>query len=159
MFNAPSATDVGFQHGHVGWGFEMADGTWVFGANEGPANGRLGGISKTWTANGFTWQNMLDTFAGRGAIYSAGSPYYPPGYYTTYKCTYVPAANPDAANLEAAQEGEQQFWLYNQDCESQVYNVLSKYGVSWLPYDITDPVPNSWYNALTSFTDATPLRS
>ena len=29
-----------------------------------------------------------------------------------------------------------------------MYNVLTKYGVTDLPYDIIEPVPNAWYSNL-----------
>ena len=62
----------------------------------------------------------------------------------------IPSFNASAAQQEVSHEWHQRYIGIFQDCESQVYNVLSKYGVKALPNDILHPVPNSWYNDLTT---------
>jgi hypothetical protein len=156
VFNAPDGADYGLlgTYGHVGWAFESAsDGSWEYGANEGPYDWQTGNwISQTWIFTNDIQQFMLTDFA-------SGGPFRLSGYYTTYKCTAVADPNPSAADQEAQNEYGETYVLVTQDCESQVYKVLSAYGVSWLPNDITNPGPNSWYADLTGFTAATPLPS
>jgi hypothetical protein len=159
VFNASNGADwgtPGAPYGHVGWGFEQADGSWEYGANEGPVNAPSDMTSNTWIKDG-TWDDMLADFAAGGAGYQ------PAGYYDSYECTAVAAvaANPSAADNEANNEANEQYSIPTQDCESHVYNVLSAYGVSGLPSDISYPAPNSWYSALTSdgFSQPTSLSS
>jgi hypothetical protein len=136
VVNAP--TFANFLAGHVAWGFKLADGTWEFGANEG--EGRKDGVSKTWYATG-SQQVMLATFL-------KGGPYQKPGYYVSVECVTVPAPKAAAAKQQVRHEQGEQYHLITQDCESQAYNVLSKYGVSGLPGDIRNPTPNTWYEEL-----------
>jgi hypothetical protein len=137
VFNAPSTAEGLI--GHVAWGFRLPNGYWEFGANEGPGKRYT---SKTWARIG-SHGAMLNTFRN-------GGPYHSTGYYTTVECVTVPTFNATAAQQEAGYEQDQKYILVFQDCESQAYNVLSKYGVSSLPNDILHPVPNSWYNDLTT---------
>jgi hypothetical protein len=60
---------------------------------------------------------------------------------------------PDAAGAatEVRHESHQYYAIPGQDCLSQGYNVLNKYGAADLPNDILDPVPNTWYNNLSGF--------
>jgi len=125
--------------GHVGWGFRLPNGSWEFGANEGPGKRD---ISRTWAEAG-SWNAMLASFTN-------GGPYGSSGYYKSLECVAVPAFNAAAAQQEVGNEQHQLYVLIFQDCESQAYNVLSKYGVNGLPNYILHPYPNSWYNDLTT---------
>jgi hypothetical protein len=125
--------------GHVGWGFKLPDGNWEFGANEGPGKRDA---SNTWAEAG-GWDAMLATFTN-------GGPYDSSGYYTSYECVTVPTFNATAARQEVGSEQHQLYIPIYQDCESQVYNVLSAYGVSGMPNDILTWRPNSWYHDLTT---------
>jgi len=85
------------------------------------------------------------------ATFRQGGPYNRPNYYTTYKCQAVPMPDAASAATEVRHESHQYYAIPGQDCLSQVYNVLSKYGATGLPNDILDPVPNTWYNNLSGF--------
>jgi hypothetical protein len=139
VFNAPDGVTPTGLIGHVGWGFELPNGNWEFGANEGPGNLF---ISETWAETG-SQHAML-------AIFTNGGPYHSAGYYTSLECVTVPAFNASAAKQEVKNEWHQRYIPIFQDCESQVYKVLSAYGVNALPNDILHPIPNSWYNDLTT---------
>ena len=139
VFNAPDGVTPNGLIGHVGWGFSLPDGNWEFGANEGPGKSD---ISNTWAKTG-SHDDMLTTF-------TKGGPYHSTGYYTSLECVTIPSFNASAAQQEVSHEWQQRYIGIFQDCESQVYNVLSKYGIKALPNDILHPVPNSWYNDLTT---------
>jgi len=140
--------------GHVGWGFKVTSGTWEFGANEGPYYWppQKVGISKTWDETG-SFGTMLATF-------EAGGPFGKINYYTSYKCQPVPTPHAAGAVIEVSHEWHQHYAIPDQDCLSQVYNVLNVYGVTGLPSDIGvfDLVPNIWYRHLTRFSVGQPMK-
>jgi hypothetical protein len=151
VINAPNGAPFPIYgaFGHVGWAFEVSPGQWEYGANEGAAEG---GTSDTWIngnpGGGDSWETMLYNFT---AIDTG---------YTTYRCTSVASPNPGAADDVAQAEYSTQYWsppfeIPGNDCESQVYNVLTAYGVSGLPTDGGSNywywIPNNWYSALTGF--------
>jgi hypothetical protein len=61
----------------------------------------------------------------------------------------VPAFNASAAEQQVSHERNEYYAIPWQDCESQTYNVLAKYGVKNLP-SWSDPLPNNWFNGLSS---------
>jgi hypothetical protein len=154
VFDAPSGVIPGGLIGHVGWGFQLPNGNWEFGANEGPVNLLTNRTSKTWSKTG-SWDTMLATF-------TQGGPYDSTGYYTSYICVTVPAFNASAAQKEVRHEQHEQYSVPSRDCESQAYYVLLKYGVKKLPSDTSlsyELSPNNWFNHLSSagFSGKTPL--
>lgn len=134
VINAPNEVN---NWGHVGWGFELPNGTWWFGANEGNT---LLFPSKTWFHDA-SWASMLATFIGGGPYHNTG--------YTRYRCVTVPASNPSAAEEVAISESNEPYKIPLADCESQAYNVLRSYGVRNLPDDATVWFPNDWFNDLS----------
>jgi hypothetical protein len=146
VFDAPTGVTViaGKEiFGHVGWGFELPSGNWEFGANEGPGNLF---ISKTWYATG-TWAQMLSAFRNKGHNHAAK-------FYTQYKCATVSAtsASISAAGSTVLREFNEIYVIPGQDCEAQVYNVLTAFGVKQLPSDTSIlywPSPNNWFNHLS----------
>ena len=139
VFDAPKAFLEAKLIGHVGWGFELHPGWWEFGANEGPGRGPFGALSRTWIKLG-TWNQMLSTFRN----------YYKLGYYKTYRCASVDTSSSaiSRAGGVANREFNEIYIPGPQDCESQVYNVLTAYGVRHLPSDTAflNPLsPNVWY--------------
>jgi hypothetical protein len=149
VFNAPngrllpslSATKVG----HVAWAFELPSGSWEFGSNNGPVNG-LGSRSMTvfWPHSSETtvsWATVLADFKNAGG-------------YTRYKCAAVRPFNASAAEQQVKNEQNESYSIPRSDCEAQVYNVLSRYGVMRLPDDKGVNgwywVPNNWFNSLSS---------
>jgi hypothetical protein len=125
--------------GHVGWAFELPGGNWEFGANEGPKLWPLvkADVSKTTNNPPGSEATMLAWFINRGG-------------YTRYRCVTVPAFNASAAEQQVSREQNELYGIPSQDCESQTYNVLKAYGVKNLPNDLLDPVPNNWFNGLSS---------
>ena len=119
--------------GDVGWGFELPGGNWEFGANEGPKN--KADVSNTAAYNG-SEATMLAWFINGG--------------YARYRCVTVPAFNASAAEQQVSKEQNERYVPPLKDCESQTDNVLREYGVKNLPNDVSDPLPNDWFNALSS---------
>ena len=72
------------------------------------------------------------------------------GGYTRYRCVTVPAFNTSAAEQQVSREQNELYLPPSKDCESQAYNVLNAYGVKNLPNDVLDPLPNDWFNGLSS---------
>jgi hypothetical protein len=136
VINAPS-TQMNLI-GHVAWGWRLPGGNWEFGANEGPGKNN---VSETWHATAVSQRAML-------AALRKGGPYQAAGFYVSVECVTVPAPKAAAAQQQVLREQGGQYQLVLRDCESQAYNVLSAYGVSGLPDDISDPVPNNWYQDL-----------
>jgi hypothetical protein len=139
VFDAPKAFLGTILIGHVGWGFEIHPGWWEFGANEGPGRGPFDTLSRTWIKLG-TWNQMLTTFRN----------YNKRGYYKTYRCANVDTSSSDisSAGVVANREFNEFYIVGPQDCESQVYNVLTAYGVRRLPSDTASLnvlSPNVWY--------------
>jgi hypothetical protein len=134
VFNAPNEA---VSQGHIGWGFELPGGNWEFGANEGAPKGST--RSNTWHLTGSA-ATMLATFAKGGPYHNTG--------YAFYRCARVPASNASAAEQQVKNEQGETYILYFRDCETQAFNVLSKYGVKFLPSDLLVPEPNSWFNLL-----------
>jgi hypothetical protein len=124
--------------GHVGWGFELPGGNWEFGANEGP---------KWWP---LVKADVSITAAHTGSEATMLAWFINAGGYTRYRCVTVPAFNASAAEQQVSHEQNELYLVPSQDCESQAYNVLNAYGVKNLPNDLLDPVPNNWFNGLSS---------
>lgn len=147
VFDAPSgvATILGVNFfGHVGWGIELPDGSWEFGANEGPGDQDS---SETWSSTG-TWWQMLAVFKGQGQGY-------PAGYYTQYRCATVNTTSGGitAAVNAAVNENNQPYVIPGQDCESEDYNILAAYAISNMPSDLLAMYwisPNNWFDNLNS---------
>jgi len=147
VFNAPNGRLLNLLNatkvGHVAWAFELPSGTWELGSNNGP---NAHNISDTvfWPHNSgttVTWATVLADFKNAGG-------------YTQYKCAAVRPFNASAAEQEVRNEQNEIYGIPSHDCESQVYNVLSRYGVTRLPSDgglnTWYWVPNNWFNSLSS---------
>lgn len=147
VFDAPSgvATIDGIDlFGHVGWAILLADGSWEYGANEGPGTQDA---SETWSATG-TWWQMVAAFAGQGQYYAAG-------FYTQYRCADVNTSSGaiTAALKTEVDENGQAYVVPGQDCESADYNILAAYAVGNLPSDLLARYwasPNNWFDNLNS---------
>jgi hypothetical protein len=140
IFNAPNGVVPTFHLvGHVGWGFELPSGSWEFGANEGPGSWD---VSKTWSETG-SRATMLATF-------TKGGPDNKTGYYTQYRCATVTAFNATAAEQQVSHESHELYAVPGRDCESQAFNVLTRYGVRNMPGDIFYALPDSWFAHLPS---------
>ncbi len=128
--------------GHVAWGFELTNGSWEYGANEGPAGGLIGNLSETWHFNGTKAQMIAE--------FRSGGIYHTP--YTQYRCANVTTTNAGikAAEARVLRESLERYAIPGQDCESQVYNVLAAYGVKGLPSDLTEERPDHWFSDLSS---------
>ena len=79
------------------------------------------------------------------------------GNYTRYRCATVPDSNASAAEQEVKNDQHKMYVLIYEDCETQAYNVLDRYGVKNLPTDMPDIlspipeyIPNNWFASLSS---------
>jgi hypothetical protein len=150
MVNAPSGgiplPGGGNYGGHVGWAFQLSDGTWEFGANEGPNSVNYDTPSRTWHATG-TYDQMLAAFAGP---WPANGFDHGGGFYTAISCEALPTTTSDLAAAEQTviNENNETYTVPGADCLSDAVNVLTKYGVPALPNDVLDPIPNNYFNSL-----------
>lgn len=127
--------------GHIGWGFQLSDGSFFAGSTENPFTGDYG---KAWHVdagkdNGFwsqrflTEQDMLSYMKNwRG--------------YHKYKAVSWP--NPNLYNAKIAAENckNRGFTGISNNCLDQTYSVLEALGVSGMPWKQTNPTPNGWFD-------------
>lgn len=134
VFLAPNSIAWGI--GHVGWGFELPNGSWAYGANDGAP---WGTPSNTVRQPPGSKAAMLNYFAKANSGSNA---------YTEYKCATVRAPNASAAQQEVNREYREKYYIPTQDCVSQAYKVLSQYGVKNMPSFLVDWVPTNWFGWL-----------
>jgi hypothetical protein len=141
-----------FVSGHVGWAYlsNPATGTWVFGANEGPAHVYLG-TSLTWIGSG-KWSYVISTFKNAlGAPGKSKSYFHPGNYYKSYRCVTVPTYHSAAALKVAESQGGESYTIPLSDCLTQTTDVLSKYGApindSTYLLNYIEWVPNAFYDS------------
>ena len=148
VFNAPKAVVLaGVDLGHVGWGYELPNDTWEFGANDGAKKGSR--LSDTVDGHGSRATMISDfTKAASGA-----------NAYTAYKCVTVRSLNASAALQEVNREWDEVYSIPSQDCEAQAYNVLDQYGIKNMPSSWKDPSPDVWFYwlSLAGFSKATSI--
>jgi len=149
---------AGLNFGHIGWGYLVAgSSTWVYGATENP-NGTpqidAPAFNGAWTESG-TWSEMLDTFTLQtsypsSVVNSSSQAAHPSAPYTKYKCETVANTNVTNANAAANSTIHAGYTLGLNDCLTAVMNVLAAYNAQNLPNRLTDPTPNTWFDALSS---------
>jgi hypothetical protein len=149
IFNRRNGAD---ELGHVGWAYDVLDGTFICGATENPKG--LGGLGQTGDAKGWwvsrPYSNLLiDQFA-HARVLPAGS--CPP--YDSYKVLDVAAPDKDRAWQVACWARDQPYELTGiprgRNCMDDAYDILYAYGATNLPWPTTNPVPNFWYDAIPS---------
>lgn len=128
--------------GHVGWGFQQADGSFYAGAIEGTSNVWVPNASKFHTAYRFeTESQMISYFAGFGAGETDNAA------YTDYKKIAVRDADPAAAIAAHAEWKNYDYWLVAQNCMDETYAILRAYGATGLPSPSSYWAPRAWFRA------------
>ena len=121
--------------GHIGWGVEIAQGRYMFGAVEDmSSNG-----SKGWSQEG-TWDDMLAAFQHPG---------HTGGRYDAIKCIEVAQPNPATAiNVGSTMpERSKHYNVFTKNCLHATYAVIHAYGATHVPTPSwADMVPNKYYN-------------
>ena len=164
MVDAPRGAEIGEgfgPFGHVGWAFQLPDGTWEFGANEGPLHkGQpidLSG-SRTWYKTG-TYDYMDAIFKNALGSLKAGQHYYHnAGFYTDIACKDVTTntAKVMAAENLVKKQQDEKYVLVLEDCLTDAVAVLNAYGVGGLPNQYLEPQPNVYYTDLVAAHGFTP---
>lgn len=142
--------------GHIGWGFQLSDGSFFAGSTENPMKEyqsknlpqAIGNAAKTaaqayWVSagqdNGF-WSQRFAT--------EADMLYYMKNYraYDRYKVISWP--NPDLvkAKLRAEECMLKGFQGISNNCLDQAYYVLEGLGLQGMPWKQTNPTPNGWFD-------------
>lgn len=155
MINAPDGADFKLlgTYGHVGWAFlsDRVNGTWVFGADEGPSFKYLGAPSNTWISSG-NWSTLVNTF-------TTAKDYHGAGYYETFRCSSSGSNNYLQAYNKALDLARNAYYVPGNDCLSNAVDILTAYGASGLgASDILHWSPNDYFNnQLSGWEPAKPL--
>lgn len=139
------------QLGHVGWGFQAADGFYC-GATENvqgrhqvdaPQN------ADAWVKKLPDMQNMLAEMSQ--CHFTSGN------QYLSYKWVDIERPNVEAALHQANLNMRRGFTAVGNNCLDQACNVLEAFGVPWqnmfgqpgwgMPWKHSNPTPNDWFRA------------
>lgn len=126
--------------GHIGWGFQLSDGSYYAGATENYIKGIVrtyiilaGQDNDMWGELFYHEQQMFAKMKQLG--------------YDRYK--KVAVANPSIARAKrrADETMMKGFQGISNNCLDHTYHVLEGYGVKDMPWKQTNPAPNGWFNA------------
>lgn len=121
--------------GHVGWGFQFANGHYFCGATENPRGlpmVLLGGDNGWWGREVQLEDDMLHEMRIRG--------------FNQYKCQDIIKANPDNGYKTALLTKTWGYAALGNNCLDHTYAVLYAYGVKNLPLKQLHPAPNDWFD-------------
>lgn len=126
--------------GHIGWGFQLSDGSFYGGATENYVKGIIrtytiwpGFDNDMWGEMFLSERKMFDKMKALG--------------YDRFKSVRV--SNPNVAGgKRCADETKMKgFQGISNNCLDHTYHVLEGYGVRDMPWKQTNPAPNGWFNA------------
>jgi hypothetical protein len=120
--------------GHVGWGFQLDDGTFYAGATEnesGQFNVKPGNDNGWWAKVFVDEPGMCEAMRARN--------------YDAYKMATVREARPQAARATADHTRSLGYTGFFNNCLDHVWITLESYGVQDLPWAQTHPAPNDWF--------------
>jgi hypothetical protein len=121
--------------GHIGWGVEISNGRYLFGAVEGASSNGSAGWSRTGS-----WAQMLAAFQHPGHTGSK---------YDGLRCVAVARPNVGAASSAARTmpDRSKHYDLRTKNCLHATYAVIHAYGATGVPAPSgTDIIPNKYYN-------------
>lgn len=142
IFLRPSgAPFAGQNFGHVGWGFQLKNGSTNVGSVENPSGGPFVPAGQT----GFWEKSVGDPFPEMGSRVS----YHP--RYDLYKVIEVPNFNEEKALSTVQWVSQQNYVVASGNCMDFVYRVLTSYGaVLPNPSQVQNWTPNGWFNDISS---------
>jgi len=142
IFIKPENVNFGFgAAGHIGWGFQLSDGTYYGGATENYAKGDFRTYWVNAGADNDFWAEKFDTEAQMYAkMKSLG--------YTQYKMLLVNNPTILAAKKRTEEIQMKGFQGVSNNCLDHTFQVLEAYGIHWtkLPVRQVFPFPNKWFN-------------
>ncbi|HEY1170991.1 MAG TPA: hypothetical protein VGH19_06430 [Verrucomicrobiae bacterium] len=127
--------------GHIGWGFQLSDGSFYGGATE---NYAKGDFRTYWVNAGDDNDFWAEKFDTNDQMYkkmkSLG--------YTQYKMLLVDNPTVLKAKLRTEEIQMKGFQGISNNCLDHTYQVLEAYGIHWtkLPARQVFPFPNKWFN-------------
>ncbi len=126
--------------GHIGWGFQLSDGSFYAGSTE----NYVKGIIRTYIIlagqdNDFWGEMFLSESAMFAKFKQLG--------YDRFKSVNVSNPNIAFAKRRAEETKMNGFQGISNNCLDQTYHVLEGYGVKDMPWKQTNPTPNGWFNA------------
>ncbi|MEQ1933933.1 MAG: hypothetical protein ABL962_08655 [Fimbriimonadaceae bacterium] len=124
---------VGFM-GHVGWAFQLEDGTYYGGATEN-STGNL--VVKPGDDNGW-WGKAAGSLDVLVNLFRTLD-------YDCYKAVTVRSPNPSAAKTVADSTEHRGYIGLTNNCLDHVFDVLTAYGEPGLPFRFQYPSPRSWF--------------
>lgn len=130
--------------GHVGWGFQLANGQFFCGATENPRGYPLilmGGDNGWWGSQNPSEDDMLNEMRKRA--------------FNQYKFQDMTNANPDVAYKAALLTKTWGYAAVGNNCLDHTYAVLYAYGVKNLPLKQLHPAPNDWFDDWNTASGAT----
>lgn len=125
--------------GHVGWGFQLANGDFFCGATENPSGNPIvipGGNNGWWGKPCAQEDDMLNEMRARA--------------YNQYKMENIPNSDPQAAYDAALQTEKWGYSALGNNCLDHTYAVLYAFGVKNLPLKQLHPAPNDWFDTFQS---------
>ena len=127
--------------GHIGWAFELSDGSFFAGSTENPFNGVP---DDSWYVapgkdNGF-WSQR---FANESSMLVYIKNYWG---YNKYKVVYWANPRLHTAKLRSEQCELKGFRGRGNNCLDHTYFVLDGLGLTGMPFTQTNPTPNGWFN-------------
>lgn len=147
---------LGHSVGHVGWGFELADGRFCCGATENVT----GAIAGSWPEfDNNAWYRIVADFPAMLAEMQQNH-FAPDNRYTEYKMLDLAGlrpAHPEAALATAQRMPTLGYKFPGNTCLDHACKVLERYGLpfhelggspAWgMPWLQTHPAPNDWFDA------------
>jgi hypothetical protein len=131
--------------GHIGWGFQLTDGSYYAGSTEANTKGivrtyiRLAGQDNDFWGEMFLGEaQMLTKMKNLG--------------YSAYKRVTVKNPSISSAKARAQRTMMAGFQGISNNCLDHTYLILEGYGVKDMPWKQTNPTPNGWFNAFYNST-------
>lgn len=126
--------------GHVGVGFQNADGTWTIGAIEGDPEKAIlwGAAALPLIGNNGGWVETGKTLLEAEVLFHALG-------YDGFKIIQVSDSNPDLAEFVTNDFPMRGYNVVNNNCLSATIDVLTAYGAKNLPLQIAHVAPNDYY--------------
>jgi hypothetical protein len=141
--------------GHVGWGFKLRNGHYLYGSKEATPAEFEGHFPPGTISNGspngvFTreasLEKMIDSLRGGG---KSPGPRFP---YHEYKMLEAPNVYIDEAVALAMDSKNWGYGLFGNNCMDDVFKIIKAYSGDdkFLPWPSTNPRPNGFYDAINA---------
>ena len=141
IFTIPENVNYGLgKAGHIGWGFQLSDGSFFGGSTENYFNGNV--KDAYWIDAGKDNGFWSERFPSEQAMFNK----FKSINYSKYKSISWP--NPNLANAKSRAEEVMYkgFQGVSNNCLDHTYYVLEGLGVRDMPWKQTNPTPNGWFD-------------